>query len=107
MRSSFFYYLIHMNIYTQNLPVCNSGQYTCVAGLCNFFFVLQDLIDRIFVSSTVRTLIFHILPPKTFSLNMSQKVPKICKIVIYFEVSSSRNIFFKEKLRQLEKKKSL
>ena len=36
-----------MNIYTQNLPVCNSGQHTYVTGLFNFFFVLQDLIDRI------------------------------------------------------------
>ena len=42
-----FYYLIEMNIYTLSLPVCNSGQYTYVTGLCNFFFVLQDLIDRI------------------------------------------------------------
>ena len=46
-RFSIFYYLIDMNIYTRNLPVCNSGQYTCVTDLCNFFFVLQDLIDRI------------------------------------------------------------
>ena len=36
-----------MNIYTRNLPVCNSGQHTYVTGLFNFFFVLQDLIDRI------------------------------------------------------------
>ena len=36
-----------MNIYTQKLPVCNSGQYICVTGLRNFFFALQDLIDRI------------------------------------------------------------
>ena len=36
-----------MNIFTLNLPVCNSGQYTYVMGLCNFFFVLQDLIERI------------------------------------------------------------
>ena len=36
-----------MNIYAQNLPVCNSGQHTSVTGLFNFFFVLQDLIDRI------------------------------------------------------------
>ena len=35
-----------INIYTLNLLVCNSGQYTYVTGLCNFFFVLQDLIDR-------------------------------------------------------------
>ena len=42
-----FYYLIDMNKYTLNLPVCNSGQYTYVTGLCNFFFALQDLIDRI------------------------------------------------------------
>ena len=28
-RSSIFYFLIDMNIYTRNLPVCNSGQYTC------------------------------------------------------------------------------
>ena len=42
-----FLYLIDMNIYTLNLPVCNSGLYTYVTGLYNFFFVLQDLIDRI------------------------------------------------------------
>ena len=36
-----------MNIYTRNLPVCNSGQYIYVMGLRDFFFVLQDLIDRI------------------------------------------------------------
>ena len=36
-----------MNIYTRNLQVCNSGQHTYVMGLLNFFFVLQDLIDRI------------------------------------------------------------
>ena len=32
---------------TLNLPICNSGQYIYVTGLHNFFFVLQDLIDRI------------------------------------------------------------
>ena len=42
-----FCYLIDMNIYTQNLLVCNSRQYTYVTGLFNSFFVLQDLIDRI------------------------------------------------------------
>ena len=47
IRSSVFYYLIDMNICTWNLPVCNFGQYTYVTGLYNFFFVLQDLIDRI------------------------------------------------------------
>ena len=36
-RSSIFCYLIDMNIYTQNLPVCNSGQHTYVTGLFNFF----------------------------------------------------------------------
>ena len=36
-----------MNIYIWNLPVCGSGQHTYVMGLFNFFFVLQDLIDRI------------------------------------------------------------
>ena len=36
-----------MNIYLRNLTVCNSGQNTYVMGLFNFFFVLQDLIDRI------------------------------------------------------------
>ena len=46
-RSSIFCYSIDMNIYTRNLPVCNSGQHTYVTGLFNFFFVLQDLIDRI------------------------------------------------------------
>ena len=42
-----FCYLIDMNIYTQNLLVCNSCQHAYVTDLCNFFFVLQDLIDRI------------------------------------------------------------
>ena len=41
------YYLVDMNIYTWNLPVCNSDQYIYVTGLYNFFLVLQDLIDRI------------------------------------------------------------
>ena len=36
-----------MNKYTRNLSVCNSSQHTYVTGLVNFFFVLQDLIDRI------------------------------------------------------------
>ena len=36
-----------MSIHTRDLPVCNSGQYIYVIGLRNFFFVLQDLIDRI------------------------------------------------------------
>ena len=43
---------------------------------------------HIFVASIVRTLIFHILPPETCSLSISKKVPKICKIVEYFEVTS-------------------
>ena len=43
----FLLYDTHEYIHTQNLPVYNSGQYTCVTGLCNFFFVLQDLIDKI------------------------------------------------------------
>ena len=51
--------------------------------------------------STVRALIFHVLPPETCSLNISEKVPKIWKIV-YFEITSSQNIVFVEK--QLEKK---
>ena len=46
-KSSIFHYLIDMNIYTQNLPVCNSGQYTYVTGLFSCVFVLQDLIDRV------------------------------------------------------------
>ena len=36
-----------MNIYTQNFPVCNSGQHSYVMGLFKFFFVLQDLINII------------------------------------------------------------
>ena len=36
-----------MNIYTLNLLVCNSSQYTYVTSLCNFFFVLQCMIERI------------------------------------------------------------
>ena len=36
-----------MNIYSWNLPICNSVQYIYVTGLCNFFFVPQELIDGI------------------------------------------------------------
>ena len=36
-----------MNIYTWNLPAYISGQHTYATGSFNFFFVLQDLIDRI------------------------------------------------------------
>ena len=36
----------HEYIHTEP-SVCNSGQYTYVTGLWNFFFVLQHLIDRI------------------------------------------------------------
>ena len=46
-RSSIIYYLIDINIHTQNLLICNSGQYIYMTGLYNFFFVLQDLIDKI------------------------------------------------------------
>ena len=41
------HWYIHTNIYTLNLPVCNSGLYTYVTGLRNFLFVLQDFIYRI------------------------------------------------------------
>ena len=33
--------------YTDNLRVCNSGQYIYTTGLCIFPFVTQDLIDII------------------------------------------------------------
>ena len=46
-RSLIFYHLIDMNINTRNLSVCNSGHYVYDTGLCNFFFVLRDLIDKI------------------------------------------------------------
>ena len=46
-RSSIFYYMVDINIHTRNLPVYNSGQYIYVTSLCKFFFVFQDLIDRI------------------------------------------------------------
>ena len=46
-RSSIFCYSIDINISKQNLLVCNSGQHTYVMDVFNFFFVLQDLIDRI------------------------------------------------------------
>ena len=36
-----------MNINTQNLMVCNSGQHTHFTSSFNFFFVPHDLIDRI------------------------------------------------------------
>ena len=32
-RFSVLYYMIDINIYTQNLSVCNSGQYIYVMGL--------------------------------------------------------------------------
>ena len=41
--------MIDMSIYTRNLPVGNSGHYIQITGLRNFFFVLQDLIDRILI----------------------------------------------------------
>ena len=44
---SFLLFDRHEYIYTRNLSVCNSGQHTYATGLFNFFFVLQDLIDRI------------------------------------------------------------
>ena len=59
---------------------------------------------HIFVPLIVRTLIIHVLHSETFSLHAYEKVPKICKIVVYFEVTFSRNIFFAEKLRQLKKR---
>ena len=46
-RSSIFYYMTDMSIYTRNLPVCNSVHYIYVTGLRNFFFVLQDLTERV------------------------------------------------------------
>ena len=51
---------------------------------------------HIFVSSAVKTLIFHILPPKTCSLDIYKKALKIWKIVVCFEVTSSRNIFLQK-----------
>ena len=47
----------HEYIYTRNLPVCNSGHHTYVTGLINFFFVLQDLTDRI--DSYFQRIAFH------------------------------------------------
>ena len=44
---NFFMTWVDMNTYTLNVPVCNSGLYTYVTDLYNFFFALQDLIDRI------------------------------------------------------------
>ena len=38
----------HKYIHT-DLPVCNSGQHVYATGLRNFFFVLQDLIDKILI----------------------------------------------------------
>ena len=34
-----FHYIVDINLYTQNLPVYNSGRYIYVMGLCNFFFL--------------------------------------------------------------------
>ena len=45
-RSLIFYYLLDMNIYTQNLLVCNSSHYIYVTGLCNFFFVFKILLTE-------------------------------------------------------------
>ena len=44
---NFFMTWIDMNKYTLNLPVWNSGLHTYVTDLYNFFFVLQELIDRL------------------------------------------------------------
>ena len=44
---TFLFFDRHEYIHTRNLPICNSGQHMYVTALCNFFFVLQDLIDRI------------------------------------------------------------
>ena len=41
---NFLFFDQHEYIYTES-SVCNSGQYTYITGLFNFFFVLQDLID--------------------------------------------------------------
>ena len=65
-------------IYTRNLPVCNSGLYIYITGLCNFFFVLQDLIGRI--NSCLWRIAFqknlllmasNTLRPKFFPMKMS------------------------------------
>ena len=39
--------MVDINIHTRNLPVYNSSQYIYVPSLWKFFFVFQDLIDRI------------------------------------------------------------
>ena len=44
---NFFYDLIDINTYTMNLPVCNSGLYTYVTSLYNFFFAPRNLTERI------------------------------------------------------------
>ena len=50
-----------------------------VEVVCRNKEILRDW--HIFVPSKVRTLIFHILPPETYSLNLSKKVPKISKLL--------------------------
>ena len=50
-----------MNIYTLILLVCNSGQYIYAIGLRNFFFLLQDLIDRI--NSHFQSIVFPVYNP--------------------------------------------
>ena len=39
--------VINFLLFGRHLPVYNSGQYICIMGLCNYFFVPQDLIDKI------------------------------------------------------------
>ena len=85
------------------------GQYVTYNKCRNFF--LKKMLQRlrlprnkgfpknwhIFVLSTVR---IHILPPETCSLNISKKVPKICKIVVYFELLQQILVCRKTKITQ-------
>ena len=80
-RSSTFYYMVDMNIYTRNLPVCHSGQYIYVTGLCNFFFALQDLIDRI--NSYFQRIVFQ----RNLQRNFKFFPMKICSLLPSLEWS--------------------
>ena len=55
------------------------------------------------MSSKVRTLVIHILPPETISLKIAEKCQKYAKLMYILRLLL-QEIFFIEKLRQLEKK---
>ena len=105
---------IHQNRCLQeNTIQSRFGYVTC--NKCGNFF-LKKMLQRlrlprnkeipknwhIFMLSTVRTLIFHILPPKTCSLNISKKCQKYGKLQYIFSLLL-QGIFFVKKFENSKK----